>query len=82
MTARSASNEPWMELSVYIIPPKVTKRSVGESISRRKLPRSVWCWLMENAITGISIIMLCTMDSVISHPGTGPPTRWWPPTCP
>jgi hypothetical protein len=31
-------------------------------------------------MTGMIIIMLCTMDSVISQPGTGPPTRWWPPT--
>ena len=40
------------------------------------------CWLIENEITGITIITLCTMDSVISQPGTGPPIRWWPPTWP
>ena len=26
------------------------------------------------------IIMLCTIDSVASHVGTGPPMRWWMPT--
>ncbi len=36
LTLRSASNDPWSELSVYIMPPSVTKRSVGEYSSALK----------------------------------------------
>ena len=45
-------------------------------------PRIVVPMLMLKATTGITIIMLCTIDSVMSQPGTGPPIRWWPPTWP
>ena len=45
-------------------------------------PHIVPAMLMLKAITGITIIMLCTIDSVISQPGTGPPIRWCPPTWP
>ena len=38
-------------------------------------PRIVAAWLTLKASTGMIIIMLCTMDSVISQPGTGPPIR-------
>ena len=31
--------------------------------------------VMLNARTGITIIRLCTVDSVVSQPGTGPPIR-------
>ena len=65
---------------MYISPPNIMKRSVGEWRARCVRPHMVPAMLMENAATGTIIIMLCTMDSVISQPGTGPPTRWWPPT--
>ena len=32
--------------------------------------------LMVKASTGMIIITLCTIDSVVSQPGTGPPIRW------
>jgi len=45
-------------------------------------PHIVPAMLMVKAATGMIIIMLCTMDSVLSQPGMGPPIRWWPPTWP
>ena len=65
---------------MYMKPPNIMKRSVGEYRASRMRPHMVPAMLMEKAATGTIIIMLCTMDSVISHSGTGPPIRWWPPT--
>src|SRR3546814_8021545 len=52
LTARSASNEPWAELSVYIMPPRTMKRSVGERSeehtselqSLMRISYAVFCW--------------------------------------
>ena len=43
-------------------------------------PHMVPAMFTEKATTGTIIIMLCTIDRVIIHSGTGPPIRWWPPT--
>lgn len=67
---------------MYISPPNIMKRSVGECSARCMRPRKVPAMLMVKAATGMIIIMLCTMDSVLSHPGIGPPIRWCPPTWP
>ena len=80
LTLRSASIEPSTEEAKYIRPPYIMKRRVGECTARCIRPHSVPPWLMLKATTGITIITLCTIDSVVSQPGTGPPIRWWPPT--
>ena len=67
---------------MYIRPPTPMKRSVGDQRMPTRRPCSVWYWFTVNAATGMIIIMLCTMDSVTIHCGTGPPIRWWPPTWP
>ena len=61
---------------MYMKPPNIMKRSVGEYRASFMRPHIVPAMFTENAATGTIIIMLCTMESVISHSGTGPPTRW------
>ncbi len=82
LSERSASNEPCTDASVYMMAPNTMKRSVAEWRSAPKCPLSVRCWFTENAVTGMIIITLCTIDSVISHGGIGPPIRWCAPTWP
>ena len=61
---------------MYMKPPNIMKRNVGEYRARCMRPHMVPAMLMVKAATGMIIIMLCTMDSVVSHPGIGPPIRW------
>ena len=70
------------EASMYMKPPNIMKRSVGDCRAMCMRPRIVLAILMVKAATGMIIIMLWTIDSVLSQPGIGPPIRWWPPTWP
>ena len=67
-------------LGVRAAPAADEEAPKGPAVTVLKAAKSCFSDIVE--ATGTIIIMLCTMDSVTIHAGTGPPIRWWPPTCP
>ena len=59
----------------YAAAPKAMNRKGSDSFTAHRLRATRTCWLMATAITGMNIMTECTIDSVTTHVGTGPPIR-------